>query len=97
MIQRLAQDYAKAREWYEEAAYKGGAGGMYGLGLLYEGGNGGVAQDYAKAREWYEKAAAKDNADAKVALERLSIREALLPYCTAACWSSSETMRYAGV
>jgi tetratricopeptide (TPR) repeat protein len=35
-----------------------------------------VPQDYAKAREWFDKAAAKDDADAKLALERLAIREA---------------------
>ena len=59
----MAQDYAKAREWYEKAAAKGNAGAMINLGLLYDNGHG-VAQDYAKAREWYEKAAAKGNADA---------------------------------
>ena len=59
--QGVAQDYAKAREWYEKAADKGDADAMFNLGLLYDNGQG-VAQDYAKAREWYEKAAAKDNA-----------------------------------
>jgi len=57
----VAQDYGKAREWYEKAADKGDVG---------------VTQDYAKARDWYEKAAAKDNASAMAALERLPIREA---------------------
>jgi tetratricopeptide (TPR) repeat protein len=73
--QGVAQDYAKAREWYEKAADKGDAYAMYNLGRHYEKGLG-VAQDYAKAREWYEKAADKDNASAKEALEKLSIREA---------------------
>jgi TPR repeat protein len=59
----VAQDYAKAREWWEKAADKGAANAMYNLGLFYENGKG-VTQDYAKAREWFEKAAAKDNADA---------------------------------
>jgi TPR repeat protein len=54
----VTQDYAKAGEWYEKAAAKGDARGMYGLGSLYEG----VVQDYAKAGEWYEKAAAKGDA-----------------------------------
>ena len=35
-----------------------------------------MPQDYAKAREWFEKAAAQGNASAKMALERLPIREA---------------------
>jgi TPR repeat protein len=57
----VAKDYAKAREWYEKAATKGFAYGMVYVGVLYENGRG-VAQDYGKAREWYEKAAAaKDN------------------------------------
>jgi hypothetical protein len=55
------QDYAKARENYEEAAAKGNASAMHHLGALYANGHG-VAQDYAKAREWYEKSAAKGEA-----------------------------------
>jgi uncharacterized protein len=57
----VAQDYAKAREWFEKAAAKDNAGAMANLGVLYASGRS-VGQDYAKAREWYEKAAAKDNA-----------------------------------
>jgi hypothetical protein len=56
----VAQDYVKAREWYEKAAAKDSTTAMNSLGALYENGRG-VAQDYAKAREWYEKAAAKDS------------------------------------
>jgi TPR repeat protein len=57
----VAQDYVKAREWYEKAAGKGDATSMGNLGWLYYNGDG-VAQDYAKAREWYEKAADKGDA-----------------------------------
>jgi uncharacterized protein YdaT len=63
--QGVAQDHAKAREWYEKAADKGDAGAMNSLGLLYQNGQG-VPQDHAKAREWYEKAA--DKGDAKAML-----------------------------
>ena len=59
----VAQDYAKAREWYEKAAANGNAIAMNNLGTLYVYAHG-VAQDYAKAREWYEKAAAKGDASA---------------------------------
>jgi len=52
----VAQDYAKARKWYEEAADKDDGNAMYNLGLLYAKGQG-MARDYAKARKWYEKAA----------------------------------------
>ena len=47
----MAQDYAKAFEWYVKAADKGDASAMSNLGLFYANGQG-VAQDYAKAREW---------------------------------------------
>jgi len=63
----VAQDYAKAREWYEKAAAKGEATAMTNLGGLYAKGQG-VAQDYAKARWWYEKAADKDVARAMTKL-----------------------------
>ena len=66
----VAQDYAKAREWYEKAAANGSTDAMIDLGALYYHGQG-VAQDYAKAREWFTKAADKGDASAKVLLERL--------------------------
>jgi TPR repeat protein len=59
----VAQDYAKAREWYKKAADNGDARAMRALGVLYADGSG-VTQDYIKAREWYKKAADKDNATA---------------------------------
>jgi hypothetical protein len=61
--QGVAQDYAKAREWYEKSTAKDDARGMVGLASLYESGHG-VTQDYVKAREWYEKSAAKGEARA---------------------------------
>jgi TPR repeat protein len=66
----VAQDYDKAREWYQKAADAGNAEAMYYLGGLYEYGKG-FAQDYDKAREWYQKAANGGNRDAKKALVRL--------------------------
>jgi TPR repeat protein len=71
----VAQDYGKAREWFEKAAAKGDADAMSNLGMLYYNGRG-VARDYGKAREWFEKAAAKGDASAKESVERLSIIEA---------------------
>ena len=52
----VAQDYAKAREWYERGADAGDANSMSNLGALYLNGYG-VPPDYVKAREWFEKAA----------------------------------------
>jgi hypothetical protein len=66
----VAQDYAKARQWYEKAAAKDNAADMNNLAILYHEGQG-VAQDYVTEREWLEKAAAKDNADAMVNLAAL--------------------------
>jgi uncharacterized protein len=66
----VAQDYDKAREWYQKAADAGNTDAMYILGVLYEYGYG-VAQDYDKAREWYQKAADAGNNDAKQALAHL--------------------------
>jgi TPR repeat protein len=67
----VTQDYAKAREWYEKAADKGGALGMFRLGRLYH-----LTQDYAKAREWYEKAADKGDTRGIADLEELAVSEA---------------------
>jgi TPR repeat protein len=55
--QGVAQDYGKAREWYEKGAAKDNPNAMYRLGLLYQFGRG-VAEDSAKANELYEKAVA---------------------------------------
>jgi hypothetical protein len=59
----VAQDYGKAREWYQKAADAGNAVAMNKLGDLYYDGRG-VAQDYGKAREWYQKAVDAGNTDA---------------------------------
>jgi TPR repeat protein len=52
----VAQDYAKARDWYEKAAGKGDSLAMARLGSLYAYGQG-VTQDSAKADQWYKRAA----------------------------------------
>jgi len=65
----VAQDYDKAREWYEKAADKDSEVAMSNIGLLYDNGRG-VAQDYGKAREWYEKAADKGN---EVAMNNIGV------------------------
>jgi hypothetical protein len=66
----VAQDFTKARAWYEKAAVEGDARAMFNLGLLYANGQG-VTQDYVKARDWYEKAADKGDALAMSALGSL--------------------------
>ena len=63
--QGVAQDYAKAHEWFEKASANGEATAMRHLGELYRDGHG-VAQDDTKARQWYEKAAAKLSRPARV-------------------------------
>jgi TPR repeat protein len=71
----VAQDYGKAREWYEKAADKGSEFAMSNIGVLYENGRG-VAQDYGKAREWYEKAVEKGDVSANAYLKGLQIKAA---------------------
>ena len=54
----VKQDYATARQWWEEAAAQGNAWAQYRLGVLYSKGRG-VPQGDGTAREWFEKAAAQ--------------------------------------
>ncbi|MDY6490279.1 tetratricopeptide repeat protein, partial [Acinetobacter faecalis] len=56
--QGVAQNYAKAFEWFSKAAAQGDASGQINLGVMYERGRG-VGQSDAKAVEWYSKAAAQ--------------------------------------
>jgi TPR repeat protein len=64
----VQQDYAKAKQLWEQAAAQGNAQAQYNLGLLYYNGQG-VPQDYTKAREWFEKAAAQGLAQAQQSLK----------------------------
>jgi len=66
----VPQDYAKARQWYEQAAAQGNAAAQNNLGTLYFKGEA-VPQDYVLARHWYEKSAAQGNADAQLNLGAL--------------------------
>lgn len=60
----VAQDYGKARIWYEKAADQDFAAAQFNLGVMHDLGEG-VAQDYAKARVWYLKAAKQGDAKAQ--------------------------------
>lgn len=59
----VAEDMAKAAEWYERAAAQGLAPAEYRIGNLYEKGVG-VARDIAQAKTWYQLAAGQGNASA---------------------------------
>jgi TPR repeat protein len=65
----VAQDYALARKWYEQAATAGHPSAFHNLGLIYGAGHG-VPADYTIALEWYRKAAAAGNASAMQAVGR---------------------------
>ena len=54
----VMQDYAMARQWWEQAAAQGNAAAQFNLGVLYKKGQG-VPQNNATARKWFEKAAAQ--------------------------------------
>ncbi|MGH7002521.1 MAG: peptidoglycan-binding protein [Alphaproteobacteria bacterium] len=59
----VAQDYAKAAEWYGLAATRGFAPAQYRLGNFNEKGLG-IARDLTEARTWYQRAAEQGNASA---------------------------------
>ena len=61
-------DYAKARDYYEQAAAKGNADALNNLGVLYHNGYG-VERDYNKALEYYQKAV---DAGSQKAVENLA-------------------------
>lgn len=55
----IAQDYAKALEWFEKAAGEDYPPAQNMLGAMFKNGHG-VQQDYEQAFEWFEKAAIQD-------------------------------------
>ncbi|MBP2280618.1 TPR repeat protein [Psychrobacter sp. PL19] len=55
----IAQDYAKALEWFEKAASEDYPTAQNMLGAMFKNGHG-VQQDYEQAFEWFEKAATQD-------------------------------------
>ena len=57
-----AVDYAKAMQWYRQAADLNYVSAMNDVGLLYHDGHG-VAQDDAEAYKWFQKAATLGLAD----------------------------------
>lgn len=76
----VQQDYAKAAEWYLQAAAAGNAVAQRNLALLYDCGLG-VERDYAKAVEWYRAAARQGEAAAFMGLGRfiMAFHESLIP------------------
>jgi hypothetical protein len=66
----VAQDNAKAVEWYQKAADQGHARAQFNLGVKYANGEG-VTQDNTKAVKWYQKAAAQGDENAKKRLKTL--------------------------
>ena len=58
MGQGVAQDYAKAVQWYRRAAENGNAASQANLGVMYTKGAG-VERDPVQAYAWYDLAAMK--------------------------------------
>jgi uncharacterized protein len=61
-------DYVRAQAEWASAAEHGDPDAEFGLGMLYERGDGNLKQDYKAARRWYEKAAAHGNIGAEYRL-----------------------------
>ncbi len=57
-------DFARAAQWFEEAANNGVANARYNLGVLYHQGLG-VTQDTSKALNWYKAAAGQNHPEAQ--------------------------------
>ena len=57
-------DYQTAFKEFKMAASQNDARGQFGLGVMYDLGEG-VPQNFNKAAKWYELAAERDNADAQ--------------------------------
>ena len=64
---KVAQDWAQAKAWFEKAASQGYARAQKNLGVMYLKGLG-VKKDFAQAKSWFEKAAAQGNAAAQFSL-----------------------------
>ena len=58
-------DERQAREWFRKAAAQGEAIAQDNLGVMYQGGRGGLAQDDRQAAQWFRKAAEQGYAPAE--------------------------------
>ncbi len=47
----------RALEYFRKSAEQGNAEGQYGVGFMYQGGEGGVEQNFVEARKWFVLAA----------------------------------------
>lgn len=61
-------DYIRAMAEWTSAAERGDPDAEFGLGMLYERGDGAVTQSYKDADRWYEKAAEHDHIGAEYRL-----------------------------
>jgi uncharacterized protein len=61
-------DYVRAMAEWASAAQRGDSDAAFGLGMLYERGDGDLQQDYRQADRWYERAAEQGNIGAEYRL-----------------------------
>ena len=74
LLRQLAQSgSAAAFDELRDFAHRGESAAQFGLGDIYERGNGGVP-DLAQARLWYRRAAAQGDGAALIRLGRLSLK-----------------------
>ena len=66
----VAQDYGKARTWFEMAAKQGNPSAEFNLGVMYAKGHG-VDVDLSLAAKWYKMAADHGDTDAQFSLGKL--------------------------
>lgn len=58
ILYRAGANYL-AYHYFKKSAEQGDVDGMYGMGYMTQGGEGGAEQDFAEARKWYMAAAEK--------------------------------------
>ena len=66
----VAQDYGKARWYFENAVQNGSKAANYYLGKIYYNGDG-VGVDYARAKDYFEKSASTKNVFSEYYLGKL--------------------------
>ena len=74
----VPQDYAKAKQWYEQAAAQGNARAQVALGALYAKGQG-VSKDDVRAYMWYNLAAAHLTGAKFAAVDRDKVAHQMTP------------------
>lgn len=70
-------DYATARHEWRPLAVRGNMDAQFGMGVMYNAGQG-VEQDFREAAKWYRLAAAQGHAEAQFNLDRMNAKKSIV-------------------